>query len=367
MLFQRYVKILVMPLVILTVFLISSCKGAGNAPEILSSIAPATFVSYTISPNNTFVPKGQNLQFTATGTFSDNSTSNISSQVSWSVDDTSVAAISSSGLLTNTWAGVSGVKVINVSCAYLGDIKTSKVTIVLATLSSIYVNPNTITVNPGSTGTVAVIANYNDGSTLDVTSSVSWASSNAAVATGSAGTISGVSNGSATLTASYSGQSSTLAVTVSAGSSGGGVTLGTGLKGDYYDGINYSTFYGTRTDSTVDFNWGQGLNNLGQTAYFSIRWTGQVRAEKSETYTFYTQSDDGVRLYVDGVLVIDNWTLHGTTNNTSTSTFNWAADSYHDVVVEYFENAGYAVIQLSWSSATTTKQIVPQRFLYPAP
>ncbi|MGZ3690314.1 MAG: PA14 domain-containing protein [Pseudobdellovibrio sp.] len=359
---KRYVEIFVG----LVVF--ASCKGGGNAPAVtLASNAAPTFVSYAVTPNNTFVPKGQNLQFTATATMSDNSTQNISANVSWTVDDNSVASINSSGLMSNSWTGTTGVKVVNVSAAYLGDIKTVKVTIIVASLSSIYVNPNSTTVNPGSTGSVAVIANYSDGSTIDVTSSVSWSSSDASVATGSLGVISGISNGSATLTASYSGHTATLSVTVGSGSSGGGTTTGTGLKGDYYTGIGFSTFYGTRTDSTVNFNWGQGVNNLGQASLFTIRWTGQVKAEKSETYTFYTQSDDGVRLYIDGALVIDNWTDHATTNNTSTSTFAWTAGSMHDVVVEYYENQGYAVIQLSWSSATTAKQIVPQQFLYPAP
>lgn len=364
-LLKRYVKLVVG----IGLLAIVSCgKSGGNAPDLLSSTAP-TFVSYAVTPLNTFVPKGQALQFTATGTFSDGSTRNISSLVSWTVDDNSVAAISSTGLMSNSWTGTSGIKVINVSAAYLGTIITTKATIVLATLSSIYVNPNSITVNPSSTGSVTVMANYSDGSTLDVTSSVTWSSSNSSIATGSAGTITGGALGSATLTATYSAHTANLAVTVSNGTSGGGTTLGTGLKGDYYNGITLApgSLYGTRIDSTVDFNWGTGLNNLGQPAYFSIRWTGQIRAEKSETYTFYTQSDDGVRLYVDGTLVINNFTDHATTENVSTTTFNWTAGTMHDVVVEYYENQGYAVIQLKWASATTTKQVVPQQFLYPAP
>lgn len=361
-LLKRYVKLVVG----VSLLAIASCgKSGGNAPDLLSSTAP-TFVSYAITPQNTFVPKGGNLQFTATGTFSDGSTRNITSLVSWTVDDNSVAAINSSGLMTNSWTGTTGIKVITVSAAYLGTVLTTKATIVLATLSSIYVNPNSITVNPSSTGTVAVLANYSDGSTLDVTSSVSWSSTDSSVATGNGATITGGVLGSATLTATYSGRTANLAVTVSNGTSGG-TTLGTGLKGDYYDGINFNSLYGTRIDSTVNFNWGQGLNNLGQPAYFSIRWTGQIRAEKSETYTFYTQSDDGVRLYIDGTLVINNFTDHATTENVSTTTFNWTANSMHDIVVEYYENQGYAVIQLKWSSATTPKQIVPQQFLYPAP
>lgn len=367
-LLKRYVKLIVGLSFGLLALAFASCgKSGGNAPDVLSSGAPA-LVSYAVTPVNTFVPKGQNLQFTATGTYSDGSKKNITSLVSWTVDDNSISSITSTGLMSNTWAGTSGIKVVNISASYLGTIITTKATIVLATISSIYVNPNAITVNPGATGSVVVIANYSDGSNIDVTSSVTWSSTDSAVATGSAGTISGTTLGSATLTASYSGRTANLAVTVSNGTSGG-TTLGTGLKGEYFDGItlNPAQLYGTRIDSAVDFNWGTGLNNLGQPAYFSIRWTGQIRAEKSETYTFYTQSDDGVRLYIDGTLVINQFTDHASTEHTSTSTFAWTAGTKHDVVVEYYENQGFAVIQLKWSSATTAKQIVPQQNLYPAP
>lgn len=366
-LIQRYVKILVGLSVL---FGLWSCgKGSGNAPG-LSSVA-ANLVSYAVTPATTFVPKGSNIQMKATGTYDDGTTRDISSLVSWTTDMSSISSITSSGLMSNTWAGTSGVQIVNVSAAYLGTIKTAKITIVLATLTSIYVNPNTLTINPGGTGNVAVIGNFSDNSNLDVTNSVSWSSSDPSVATASGGVVTAGALGTATLTASYGGRTNTLTVTVSNGAAGGGTVLGTGLKGDYYDGITLEaapgSFYGTRIDSTVDFNWGGGLNNLGQAAYFSIRWTGQIRAEKSETYTFYTQSDDGVRLYVDGVLVINNWTVHASTENVSTTTFNWTANSMHDIKVEYYENYGQAVVQLKWSSATTTKAAVPQAFLYPAP
>jgi hypothetical protein len=340
-------------------------KSDGLAPS-LSSVAP-TLVSFAVTPATSFVPKNSNIQMRATGTFSDGSTQDISSLVSWTLDDTSVASINSNGLMSNSWTGVSGVRVVNVSAAYLSQIQTARISITVATLSSIYVNPGTYTVNPGGTGNVVVIGNFSDGSNLDITNSVTWSSSDSAVATASLGVVSGVSLGTATLTASYLGRSNTLAVTVSSGAGGGGTILGTGLKADYYDGIAFNTFYGTRVDSSVDFAWAGGMNNLGQTAFFSVRWSGQVRAEKSETYTIYTQSDDGVRVYIDGVLVIDNFTLHSTTENTSNTTFNWVADSQHDIVVEYFQNAGTSVMQLKWSSATTPKTVITQPFLYPAP
>jgi len=141
---------------------------------------------------------------------------------------------------------------------------------------------------------------------------------------------------------------------------------GTGLKGEYY---NTSTLSGglklTRTDATVNFDWGTGSPASGINAdNFSARWSGQVQAVYSETYTFYTNSDDGVRLWVNGQKLVDNWTAHGTVENSGTITL--AAGQKYTIVMEYFEKTGSALAKLLWSSASTTKAIVPQSQLYPA-
>jgi hypothetical protein len=86
-------------------------------------------------------------------------------------------------------------------------------------------------------------------------------------------------------------------------------------------------------------------------------------ARYSETYTFYTTSDDGVRLWVNGQKLVDNWTNHGPTENSGTIAL--AAGQKYSIVLEYYENTGGAQIQLAWSSASQVKQIVPQGWLYP--
>ncbi|MBC7908881.1 MAG: fibronectin type III domain-containing protein, partial [Pyrinomonadaceae bacterium] len=140
---------------------------------------------------------------------------------------------------------------------------------------------------------------------------------------------------------------------------------GTGLRGQYYDNTNFTTLRLTRTDATVNFNWGSGspAGNIGADT-FSVRWTGQVQARFSQTYTFYTTSDDGVRLWVNGVQLINNWTNHSATENSGTITL--AANQKYDITMEYYENTGSAVARLSWSSASQAKQIIPQIQLYPS-
>jgi hypothetical protein len=95
---------------------------------------------------------------------------------------------------------------------------------------------------------------------------------------------------------------------------------------------------------------------------FSVCWTGQVQPLYSETYTFKTTSDDGVRLWVNGQQIIDNWTNHAPTDDTGTIALS--AGVKYDITLEYYENGGGAVIQLYWSSASQAEEIIPQMQLY---
>ncbi|MFO8008227.1 MAG: PA14 domain-containing protein, partial [Candidatus Brocadiia bacterium] len=145
--------------------------------------------------------------------------------------------------------------------------------------------------------------------------------------------------------------------------SGPGPGDGDGLTGDYYDNMDFTSHALTRVDATVNFDWGSGSPDPSMGAdTFSVRWTGQVEPLYSETYTFKTLSDDGVRLWVDGQQVIDNWTDHGPTEDTGT--ISLSAGTKYDVQLDYYENAGGAVIELYWSSASQTEEIIPQSQLY---
>jgi hypothetical protein len=137
-----------------------------------------------------------------------------------------------------------------------------------------------------------------------------------------------------------------------------------GLTGQYFDNIDFTGTTITRTDATVNYDWtSYSPNGIGPDTW-SARWTGQVKPAYSETYTFYTTSDDGVRLWVDGRLIVDNWTDHAPTQNQGTITLS--AGQLYDVRMEYYERGGGAVAKLWWSSARQAKQIVPQSRLYPA-
>src|SRR4051812_35284046 len=81
-----------------------------------------------------------------------------------------------------------------------------------------------------------------------------------------------------------------------------------GLTAQYFDRVDFTDLKQTQTDATVNFAWA-GSPVAGVAAdNFAVRWTGQVAAQFSEDYTFYVSADDGARLWVDGRLLIDNWT-----------------------------------------------------------
>ncbi|NOK64049.1 MAG: hypothetical protein GFH27_549409n23 [Chloroflexi bacterium AL-W] len=138
------------------------------------------------------------------------------------------------------------------------------------------------------------------------------------------------------------------------------------------NGLQYELFTNKNMDgtpaktgnhSTVDFNWGNGaLTSDLPENQFSVRWTGQVEPQYSERYTFCTRSDDGIRLWVNGQRLINNWTDHAVTENCGT--LDLAAGQRYDLKVEYYEHRGRAVVQLFWSSPSQRKEIVPQSQLF---
>src|SRR6476619_7496964 len=83
---------------------------------------------------------------------------------------------------------------------------------------------------------------------------------------------------------------------------------GTGLLGEYFDNPDITSPVFSRLDPNIDFNWGDAAPGPGMGAdSFSVRWTGWVKPRYTETYTFYVNSDDGVRVWLNGVLILDNW------------------------------------------------------------
>lgn len=141
---------------------------------------------------------------------------------------------------------------------------------------------------------------------------------------------------------------------------------GDGLSAVYYNNMNFSGATVTRIDPTVNFTWGDTSPAPGiSPGTFSVRWTGQVQAEFSQRYTFYTQSNDGIRLWVNNQLIIQNWNDHALTENSGAITL--VAGQKYAIKIEFYYNAGGAAARLLWSGASTPKTAIPQNRLFSIP
>ena len=139
---------------------------------------------------------------------------------------------------------------------------------------------------------------------------------------------------------------------------------GIGLRGDYYTGVNFDKLVLTRLDPQVDFPWGgDPPDDAVGGSNFSVRWTGDFSAQFTETYTFYTITDDGVRLWVNGKLILENWTHHGDTEDTGT--IDLVAGQTYSIVMELFQAGGGSIAQLGIKGPHTEKQLIPTSLLWP--
>ena len=142
-------------------------------------------------------------------------------------------------------------------------------------------------------------------------------------------------------------------------------SAGNCLTGYYYDNMDFTGTMKSHLDKTVNFNWGTASPIAGISPNtYSVRWKGYVIPKYTQAYTFYTTTDDGVRLWVNGTKIIDKWVNQGATEYTST-TVNLTAGQKYPIVMQYFQNTGGASAKLSWKSASQVKEIVPDASTLP--
>jgi len=132
-----------------------------------------------------------------------------------------------------------------------------------------------------------------------------------------------------------------------------------GVKAEYFNNTDLSgNPVLTRIDPKIDFVLGgESPDPLISADGFSVRWTGEIEIPASDTYTFYSISDDNARLWVDGNLLVDNWDSDNA----------WAIEDegsiyleagWASIRMEFFDEAGDAIAQLKWESSTIPRQII---------
>ena len=156
-----------------------------------------------------------------------------------------------------------------------------------------------------------------------------------------------------------------------------------GLHGDYFDNQwLQGPPAASRVDSVIDFDWGTGLITPYGRDYVSVRWTGKMRAPSSEALDLFLTADTGARLYVNHVLLIDAWegatsspssssvssrqTSTATTLVTERVTLNVTGGAYNDIILEYREVRGAALITLEWASPSLARSVIPADALFAA-
>ncbi len=152
----------------------------------------------------------------------------------------------------------------------------------------------------------------------------------------------------------------------------------TGLKGEYFNGANFEKKVFSRVDPQVAFDWNWQYPAPGvQREYFSVRWTGQLYAPVSGKYLFSATADDGVRVWIGGKKIIDEWRKQDDSQFVGEVTLN--ARQTYPIRVEYYNDWKGSIIYLFWKipdarlvaqqyrSATKMFEMIPAHYLTTKP
>ncbi|MGL6614234.1 Ig-like domain-containing protein [Aeromonas caviae] len=183
---------------------VTASQNGITSNTVQVTVTDAILTAIEITPPSVSVGKGQTQQLTATATYSDNTTANVTGSVAWLSDDMTTATVSSTGLLTGVVQGTTKVT------ASLDGVtsNTVQVTVTDAVLTAIAVTPPSVSVGKGQTQQLTATATYSDSTTANVTGSVAWLSDDAATATVISGLLTGVEEGTTEISASLDGVTS---------------------------------------------------------------------------------------------------------------------------------------------------------------
>ena len=149
-----------------------------------------------------------------------------------------------------------------------------------------------------------------------------------------------------------------------------GSVIAQGLQGAYFSGNLFDEGPITeQVDGPLDWNWG-GEGPFGEESdfpsdQFSIRWSGRLVSQYSGLHQISARADDGLRVWVDGALIIDEWRSNPGT--AVSGNVQLAAGRLADIVIDYVEFGGNARLSLSWSHAEFPEELIPAAAMSPTP
>ncbi len=143
---------------------------------------------------------------------------------------------------------------------------------------------------------------------------------------------------------------------------------GSGLKGEYFTNSSApnpfpETASTVQLDPSINFNWGSGSPATGiGLDNFKVRWTGKIKPLTNGEYTFYVTASDGVKLWINDVLIIESWSDKTTSNHLGKITLQKAVD--YNIKLEYYSGINTATCILQWSASGICKQNIPASQLF---
>ena len=163
--------------------LLAACGGGGGGYGGSAPPPAVTLSSIAITPPSPSIALGTTTQLTATGTYSDSTKKDISSQVTWASATSTVATVSTAGLATSLKVGTSVI-----SASLSGVTGNDTLTVTAATVVSIAITPTKPTIAPTKTLQFTATGTYTDKTAVNLTTQVTWSSSAPTIATIGAGT-----------------------------------------------------------------------------------------------------------------------------------------------------------------------------------
>ena len=141
--------------------------------------------------------------------------------------------------------------------------------------------------------------------------------------------------------------------------------VGSGLFGQYFDDIKMTKPVFSRIDRDLYFNFGTDRSPDPRIApsTFAVRWTGQLQPKVSGRHVFICQVDDGVRIRLDGRLILEDWRIYEP--RWIRAEVDLDAGRRSAIEVEYYQNKERAVIQLWWQAKGVPQEIIPTSQLFP--
>lgn len=120
-----------------------------------------------------------------------------------------------------------------------------------------------------------------------------------------------------------------------------------GIVGEYYEGMNFERFVTRRYDATLTFDWGHAPPTPGVPAeYFSVRWTGWLVPPASGRYVLHATVDDGIRIWLNDQLVMDEWRPQPV--RTFTTSVELKAGQPYKLRVDYYQDILDTRMQITW-------------------